>query len=103
MYLGLMQLQFDEMEAISTDLKFLSSLCQKIQKRFKAQAKMHQNYGVKTGQVLAINIVQLNSREQELTSCFDSIAKYCEQEGVGRIALEKILIEPVESLLTESH
>ena len=97
MYLGLMQLQFDEIKFLPGDLKFLSSVCLKLQKRFKVHAKVHRGTEAK------ITIIQLNRRKEDLASCFDKISHFCEQEGIGRVEVERILIDDVEAILRETY
>ena len=101
MFFGLLHIEFESSDSQKTDLKFMSSLCRKLEARFKVIAKTHRNDSNQGSNSLKISIVYLNSDPKRLDSVFDKITNFSEQEGYGRVEIEKRIIESVDTILWE--
>jgi len=94
MYFAVTKLCFDLDTSTPHDSKALSSLCEKLRKKFKASVAP---CPIKDGDA-SVAIALLHRTEQQISNTLDDIAEFCENSGIGRVKEEHTLIDSIDSI-----
>jgi hypothetical protein len=87
---------FDVATTTAVDHRALSSLCEKLTKRFGVLAKPYHSLE-KDGNA-SIAIAALANKQEALGRIADDVADFCEKAGFGRVDEEFTLLDDFESL-----
>ena len=94
MYFAVTKLCFELDTSTIYDSKALSSLCEKVRKKFRVSVAP-----CPLGdEDASIAIALLHRTEQQISHTLDDIAEFCENSGFGRVKEEHTLIDSVDSI-----
>jgi predicted transcriptional regulator len=78
------------------DRKELAAFLDKLRARFRVTALAHSN--TQEDGETSIAYTSLAHSEESLTKQLDAIAAFCEEQGLGRVADESVLMDHIESI-----
>lgn len=97
MYFAVVKIIFEhEPGAPTTDRKELAAFLDKLRARFRVTAMAHSN-SQDDGET-SIAYTSLAHSEESLTKQLDAIAAFCEEQGLGRIGDEAVLMDHIDSI-----
>ena len=99
MYYCVSQIKLQSEAATSQDAKLLSSLCQKLRKRFSVSCTA--NISDKSGYSISIYLSYFSNTEMQVGQKLDKILEYIEEQGLGRVEGENYLIDHVDTISNE--
>ena len=97
MYFAVVKITFEhESGAPTPDRKELAAFADKLRARFRITVMVHAN--TEEDGETAIAYTSLAMSEESLNKQLDAIAAFCEEQGMGRIADEAVLMDHIDSI-----
>jgi hypothetical protein len=97
MYFAVVKITFEgEQGAPAPDRKETAAFIEKLRARFRITVMAYGN--MQDDGETSIAYTSLASSEEALSKQLDSIAKFCEESGMGRIADEAVLMDHIDSI-----
>jgi uncharacterized protein YlxP (DUF503 family) len=96
MYFVITRLTFDPNSISGQDGRSIGNLARKIRERFGVAISPNGD-PARDGEAMLV-IAAVGDREDKLSRTIDSIVKFCEEDGFGRIESENSFMEHIDSL-----
>lgn len=97
MYFAVVKITFEHEPGSPTpDRKELAAFLDKLRARFRVTAMAHSNAHEDGESCIAYTSLALS--EESLTKQLDAIAAFCEEQGLGRVADESVLMDHLDSI-----
>jgi hypothetical protein len=97
MYFAVVKITFEHEDgAPAPDRKELAAFIDKLRARFRITVMVHGNMQEDGETSLAYTSLALS--EESLNKQLDGIAAFCEEQGMGRIADEAVLMDHIDSI-----
>ena len=97
MYFAVVKITFEHEPGSPTpDRKELAAFLDKLRARFRVTAMAHSNAQDDGESSIAYTSLALS--EESLTKQLDAIAAFCEEQGLGRVADESVLMDHLDSI-----